>query len=152
MILLSPNWLKIQGVGPCWPIIWMLPFSLKFGSTWGVLAAVSIGLIADSLTLGDASYLPSFVILGFCWGRLGRQHEKMEPSFNYGFLALVGTLLVGCSLWAQKLIFHSFSSFYWFNASAIHTLIAQSLITGLIAPLLCSWLVVAWKTKYYRTI
>ena len=146
LTLLSPNWLKIEGIGPCWAVLWLLPFSLEMGSWWGSLAALFLAFLLDSLSIGGGSYIPSLLFLSLWWGRLGKQHKQFELNLNLGLLAFLGTAVVGISIWAQKLIFYSFPSLFWFNAWAFHTFLAELIITALIAPLLCSWLLLAWKS------
>ena len=143
--LISPNWLKIYGVAPCWPIFWLLPFSLKNGPVRGVFAGTFLGLLMDSFTMGGASFIPSFVILSALWGRYGLQKKKIELSLNLGLMAIFGTTLVSFSIWIQKIFFQSFLIDKLFNDWAMHTLVAEVTITGLLAPILCSWLLLPYK-------
>ena len=151
-IIDSPKFLTITGIRPCWTILWLLPFSLQSGSKFGVLAGLLLGLISDSLIIEGATYIPSLMFLGFWWGSLAKYHHKIKSGCNLGLLALLGNLILGASLWVQKIFFHSISHFYWFNNWALHTLMAETLMTALIAPLLCSWLLIGWKTINYKTI
>ena len=64
LVLASPHWLNLQGVGPCWPILWLLPLSLEFGTKSGVIAGFSLGLVLDGISLGGASQLPALIFLG----------------------------------------------------------------------------------------
>ena len=133
--LVSPHWLKIQGVGPCWSVLWLLPFSLRFGSWLGFVAGLSLGLILDALTLGGASYIPSLAFLGVFWGYLGGRSKQVNSPINLGLHSLFGAGIVGSSLWAQKLFYYgSFLALTWFNAWSLHTLMAELIITGLMAP------------------
>ncbi len=148
LTLMSPNWLKIYGVAPCWPIFWLLPFSIKNGPYRAVLACTFMGILMDSFTLGGASYIPSFMLLSFWWGNYGRQKQKIELSLNIGLMAILGTAFVSFSIWIQTISFQSFLIDKSFNNWAIHTLVAEVVITGLLAPLFCSWLLLPFeKTK-----
>ena len=65
---------------------------------------------------------------------VGRRGVPIERSYNLGLLALLGALLLGASVLLQL---------FWSGqlplvAAGLHTLVAQSLITGLLAPVL--WL------------
>ena len=145
LTLISPNWLKIYGVPPCWPIFWLLPFSLQNGPGRGVIAGTFLGLLMDSFNMGDASLIPAFIILSFLWGRYGLQKRTIVLSLNLGLMAILGTAFVSFSIWAQKIFFQSFLIDKLFNNWAIHTLIAEVTITGLLAPILCSWLLLPYK-------
>ena len=145
LTLISPNWLKIYGVAPCWPIFWLLPFSLKNGPVRGVVAGILLGLLMDSFTMGGASFIPSFLLLSFCWGGYGLQQKKIDLSLNLGLMAVLGTACVSFSIWMQKISFQSFLIDKLFQNWAIHTLIAEVTITGLLSPILCSWLLLSYE-------
>ena len=83
--------------------------------------------------------------LGWWWGRLGRRAPPIQGSFNLGLLAWIGTALVGLSLWLQTLLIQFDSSVSWLHSWGLHTFLAQSLITGLVAPLLVSWMLLIWR-------
>ncbi len=145
LTLISPNWLKIYGVSPCWPILWLLPFSLRNGPLKGVLAGTLLGLLMDSFNMGGASYIPSFMLLSFWWGGYGLQKKTIELSFNLGLMVVLGTTFVGLSIWIQKISSQSFVMDRVFNNWSIYTLIAEVTITGLLAPVVCSWLLLSYK-------
>ena len=141
LIIISPGLFKIQGVGPCWPIIWLLPCSLEIGPFWSVIFGIGLGSILDSITLSDVSYIPSLVFLGFWWGNLGRKQQHL----NLGFLAFLGSGIVGLSFWFQTIFLHSLYLHGLFHSWAAHTLLAEMILTGLIAPLLCAWILILFK-------
>ncbi len=148
LTLISPNWLKIYGVSPCWPILWLLPFSLKNGPVRALLAGILLGLLMDSFTMGGASFVPSFLLLSLWWGGYGLQEKRIDLGLNLGLMAMFGTTLVGFSIWVQKISFQNFLIDKLFNNWAIHTLIAEVTITGLLAPILCSWLLLTYRKNY----
>ena len=145
LTLISPNWLTIYGVSPCWPIFWLLPFSLQNGPVKSLLAGLLLGLLMDSFTMGGASFIPSFLLLSFWWGGYGLQKKTIELSLNLGLMAILGTAFVSVSIWIQKISFQSFLIDKLFNNWAIHTLVAEVTITGLLAPIFCSWLLLLYK-------
>ena len=145
LTLISPNWLKIYGVAPFWPIFWLLSFSLKNGPVRAVLAGILLGFLMDSFTMGGASFVPSFLLLSFFWGSYGLQKKTIELSLNLGLMAILGTAFVGFTIWIQNIFLKSFLIDKLFNNWAIHTLIAEITITGLLAPILCSWLLLSYK-------
>jgi rod shape-determining protein MreD len=139
LVLASLPPLRLAGVPPSWPVLWLLPWALVDGPVSGTLLGVALGLLLDGLHPGPVSQLPALALLGWWWGRLGRRAPPIERSFNLGLLALLGTAVLGGSLWLQQL--------WWgqTNATALHTLLAQTLLTGLLAPMLCSLQLLLWR-------
>ena len=144
-IVLSPNWLKINGISPCWPVIFLLPFSLKNRPWKSSIASVLLGIFVDSFTISDVSYIPSLFILSLVWSRYGLYNQKIELSLNIGLMSILGTAFVGLSIWIQKIIIHSVLRNNWFHSWSIYVLISEVIITGLVAPLVSSWLLIAYK-------
>ena len=144
-IIASPDWLKINGIAPCWPVIWLLPFALKNSPWRSAFAAILLGIFIDSFTIGDVSYIPSLFLLSLVWSRYGLHNKKIELIFSIGLMAIFGTILVGVSIWAQKIILHSVLRSYWFHSWSIYVLISEVIITGLVAPFFASWLLLAYK-------
>ena len=136
---LAPPWLTLAGVNPCWAVLWLLPWALENGPVSAVFAGLCLGLALDAISLGGVSQVPALIILGWWWGRLGKRGNVIEKSLNLGLLALIGSVFLGLSLWIQMLFLHFESFEKWFMTWGIHTLAAQTLITGLIAPIVCSW-------------
>ena len=54
-LIASPDWLKLNGISPCWPVIWLLPFSLKNGPFRSAIASVALGIFIDSFVISDVS-------------------------------------------------------------------------------------------------
>tara|TARA_B100000965_G_scaffold402193_1_gene427590 strand:+ start:793 stop:1293 length:501 start_codon:yes stop_codon:yes gene_type:complete len=144
-IIFSPDCLKINGISPCWPVILLLPFSIKNSSFRSAIAAIFLGIFFDSFTLSEASYIPSLLLLSLVWSQYGFHHKKIELVFNIGLMAIFGTAFVGLSMWAQKIIFYSILRNNWFHSWSIYVLISEVIITGLVAPLFSSWLLFTYK-------
>ena len=144
-IITSPDWLKINGISPCWPVILLLPFSLKNRPWRAALAAIITGIFVDSFTISDASYIPSLFLLSLVWSQYGLHNKKIELFLNIGLMAIFGTAFVGFSLWVQKIIFYSILRNNWFHSWSIYVLISEVIITGLVAPFFSSWLLLAYK-------
>jgi rod shape-determining protein MreD len=147
LVLASPAPLKLAGVPPAWPVLWLLPWALVDGPRSGALAGAGLGLVLDGLHLGPITQIPALALLGWWWGRLGRQGPPIERSFNLGLLALLGTALLGGSLILQSRLLGSWSPAEWLPASALHTWLAQTLLTALLAPLLCSLQLLLWRQQ-----
>ncbi len=141
----APSWISLDGVPPSWAILWLLPWSLVDGPLAGAVSGAAIGLVLDGLSLGDVSQVPALVLMGWWWGRLGRRGPPIQRSLNLGLLAWIGTLILGLSVWLQWLVL-GFSDGL-IQSWALHTTLAQALITGLLAPLVGSWQLLLWRRR-----
>jgi rod shape-determining protein MreD len=139
LMLASPAPLQLAGVPPSWAALWLLPWALVDGPFSGVLAGVVLGLLLDALHAGPVSEIPALALLGWWWGRLGRRSSPIERSFSLGLLALLGAALQGVLIWLQQLCWGET------NVAALHTLLAQTLITAVLAPALCSLQLLFWR-------
>ena len=106
-VVLSPDWLKINGITPCWPVILLLPFSLKNSSWKAASASILLGIFIDSFTISDVSYIPSLFLLSIAWSVYGLHNKKIESFLNVGLMAIFGTAFVGFSIWVQKITIYS---------------------------------------------
>lgn len=167
LTLAAPSWLSIGGVGPSWGVLWLLPWALVDGPLSGALAGLAVGLLLDGLHPGLASELPVLVLLGWWWGQLGRRFPQFERSFSLGLLAMLGALLLGLSLLVQLALAHAAGMDQGLGGpvgglahrgwaptvialAGLQILAAQSLITGLLAPILCSLQVLFWRRQGAR--
>ena len=144
-MILSPNWLKINSISPCWPVVFLLPFSLKNSPWRSAFVAIILGILFDSFTVSDASYIPSLFFLSLVWSQYGLHNKKIELFLNIGLMAIFGTAFVGLSIWAQKIILYSILRNIWFHSWAIYVLLCEVIITGLVAPFFSSWLLFTYK-------
>ena len=143
--LASPDWLKINGITPCWPVVWLLPFSLNYPPLISVFTAIILGFFMDSFTIGIISYIPSLFLLSLFWSRYAMHNKNINLLFNIGLMAIFGAAFVGLSIWIQKIILYENLRNNWFNSWAIYALISEIIITGLVAPLFSSWLLLSYK-------
>lgn len=167
LTLAAPPWLSIVGVGPSWGVLWLLPWALVDGPLSGALGGLALGLLLDGLHPGAVSEWPVLVLLGWWWGQLGRRFPQFGRSFSLGLLAMLGALLLGLSLLLQFAFAHAagFDPGLSITAGGItprgwspsvialaglQTLAAQSLITGLLAPVLCSLQLLFWRRQRAR--
>ena len=144
-IIISPDWLRINGITPCWPVIFLLPFSLKNSPFRASLAGTLLGVFIDSFTISDVSYIPSLIFLSLIYSTYGLHNKKIESFLNIGLMAIFGTAFVGLSIWVQKIILYSTLRNNWFHSWSIYVLISEVIITGLVAPFFSSWLLLAYK-------
>ena len=141
----APSWISLDGVPPSWAILWLLPWSLVDGPLAGAVSGAAIGLVLDGLSLGDVTQVPALVLIGWWWGRLGRRGPPIQRSLNLGLLAWIGTLVLGLSVWLQWLLVGLSDG--PIQSWALHTTLAQALVTGLLAPLVGSWQLLLWRRR-----
>tara|TARA_Y100001968_G_scaffold81921_1_gene73008 strand:- start:362 stop:862 length:501 start_codon:yes stop_codon:yes gene_type:complete len=144
-IITSPDWLKINGINPCWPVILLLPYSLKNRPWKAAIASILLGIFIDSFTIGDVSYIPPLFILSLIWSSYGLHNKKIEFFLSIGLMAIFGTAFVGLSIWLQKIAMYSVLRNNWFHSWSIYVLISEIVITGLVAPFFSSWLLFTYK-------
>jgi len=143
--LLAPTWLSLDGVGPSWAVLWLLPWALVDGPVSGGIAGAALGLVLDGLGIGEISQVPALVLMGWWWGRIGRRGSPIQRSFNIGLLAWIGALVLGLSLWLQLQLTELSAEVL--QAWSLHTTLAQALMTGLLAPLVGSWQLLLWRRR-----
>ena len=140
LIISCPEWFKINGIMPCWPVVFLLPFSLRSSPWISSSAAILFGILIDSFTVSEASYIPSLFFLSLVWSRYELKNKKIKLILYVGLMSIFGTAVVGISIWAQKIILYSMLRNNWFHSWSIYVLISEVIITGLVAPFFSSWL------------
>ena len=164
--LASPAWLKLAGVSPAWSVRWLLPWARVEGPVWGAVAGLGLGLLVDSLHSGPVTLVPGLALLGWWWGRLGRKGRPIQRSFSLGLLALLGSLVLGLSLMLQwgrlgglarraagslaaelQPALLALPGWSWedLGGAGLQALLAQTLLTALLAPMLCSLQLLFWR-------
>jgi rod shape-determining protein MreD len=176
LVLASPGWLSLDGVGPCWAVLWLLPWALSDGPFSGACAGLALGLLLDAVYPGGVTQAPGLLLLGWWWGRMGRRAPPIQRSFSLGLLALLGTALLGLSLMLQWGVLDwvgtrealqlagpvagrsladqgvnpallTLPGWRWEDLarSGLRVLFAQTLLTALLAPMLCSLQLLFWR-------
>jgi rod shape-determining protein MreD len=174
--LASPEWLSLDGVGPSWAVLWLLPWALSDGPWSGACAGLGLGLLLDALHPGSVTQVPGLLLLGWWWGRMGRRAPPIQRSFSLGLLALLGTALLGLTLMLQWGLLDGLGTrealqlagpvtgrslaeqgvnpavlalpgWHWDDlaGAGVQVLLAQTLITALLAPMLCSLQLLLWR-------
>ena len=121
--------------------------SLVDGPISGALAGAAVGLVLDGLTFDGLTLVPALLGLGWWWGRIGRRASPVQRSFNLGLPALLGTAMLGLTLLLQLLIAGGgvLEPSLW--AWGLHTLACQTLVTGVLAPMLVSLQMLFWRRR-----
>lgn len=176
LVLASPAWLSLDGVGPCWAVLWLLPWALSDGPFSGACAGLALGLLLDAVYPGGVTQAPALLLLGWWWGRMGRRAPPIQRSFSLGLLALLGTALLGLTLMLQWGVHDWVSTreaiqlagpelgrrlegqglnpallalpgWRWDDLAGpgLRVLFSQTLITALLAPMLCSLQLLLWR-------
>jgi hypothetical protein len=179
LTLATPAWLRLAGVAPAWAVLWLLPWALVEGRLSGSLAGFGLGLLLDALHPGPVTLVPALTLLGWWWGRIGRELPPIQRSFNLGLLAMLGSLVLGLSLMLQWAVLWGLvrraatglvaeglvaggiiaaelgirpallavPGWAWqdLGAAGLHILLAQTLLTAVLAPMLCSLQLLFWR-------
>jgi rod shape-determining protein MreD len=163
LTLAAPGWLKLAGVAPAWPVLWLLPWALVDGRFSGMVAGLGLGLLVDSLHPGPVSQIPGLMLLGWWWGRIGRRPPPIEQSLGLALLALLGTLALDLTLvlqWAfrngsdapsQALDAARLALPGWtladLSLAGPHLILARAVLTSLLAPVVCSPQLLFWRDR-----
>jgi rod shape-determining protein MreD len=164
LTLAAPSWLTLAGVPPCWPVLWLLPWALADGRGSALLLAALLGVLMDAISPGQVSWIPGLLLLAWWWGPLSTRRPAIEKPFSLGLLVLAGTLLLNITLMIQWLAWSWRSplgrgpgvpdpaelaqpGWTWqdLTTSGLHVLLAQTLLTALLAPLICPPLLRLWR-------
>jgi rod shape-determining protein MreD len=167
LTLAAPSWLTLAGVPPCWPVLWLLPWALADGRGSALLLAALLGVLMDAISPGQVSWIPGLLLLAWWWGALSTRRPAIEKPFSLGLLVLAGTLLLNITLMIQWLAWSWRSPFgrgpvvpdpaelaqpgwTWqdLTTSGLHVLLAQTLLTALLAPLICPPLLRLWRRAH----
>lgn len=141
LTLAAPWFLAIDGVGPAWAVLWLLPWALEEGPLSGAFAGLALGLLLDGLHIGAVTEAPALLLLGWWWGRIGRRGQPISRTFNLALLAVIGSAAVGAFVLLQERVAGTLPP----PASGWQILLTQALITGLLAPLISSLLLLRWR-------
>jgi rod shape-determining protein MreD len=163
--LATPSWLTLAGVPPCWPVLWLLPWALADGRRSALVLALVLGLLLDAQHPGLVSWIPGLLLLARWWGPLRARRPAIERPLSLGLLALGGTALLNLTLMLQWLAWGwrppladgdrsgpdpgvlAQAGWTWQDLTTVgpYVLLAQTLLTALLAPLVCSLLLLLWK-------
>jgi len=146
IFLWNPSWLGFLGVQPYWPLFWLLPWSMIHGSNNGLMYGLFFGLILDSITIdNNFTQIPGLILCGLWFGKLKHCNNIFVEHFRYGLVCAIGSLLCSTIYYSQILIKNISEEMLFVYSSSIKNILAQVFITGLLAPLFCSKLLILFK-------
>ena len=145
----NPKFFSLMGVQPYWPLFWLLPWSIIYGSLNGALTGFLLGLVLDSLTNDYQTQIPGLIICGIWFGRFS-DSKIFINKLKFGLFAALGTVICGLIYFLQ-IIFSSahYKSPILFSFAGM-TIFSQVFLTGLLAPIFCSWLLFLFNLKRSR--
>tara|TARA_B100000579_G_C22691572_1_gene785281 strand:+ start:440 stop:979 length:540 start_codon:yes stop_codon:yes gene_type:complete len=149
--LWDPNWLEFLGVQPYWALFWLLPWSMLYGPIDGLIVGLFLGLILDSLSL-DSSFtqIPGLILCGMWFGKLSISSDNFVGHFRYGLICSIASLLCGLLYFFQILIKYWSDYTFYLYLPSIKNIFVQVFITGLLAPLVCSLLLILFQKSKGR--
>ena len=151
LFLWNPHWLGFLGVQPYWPLFWLLPWSMVYGSTNGLIFGLFLGLILDSITIDSIfTQIPGLVLCGFWFGRLGNSSNFFIEHFRHGLICSIASFFCSFLYFSQILIKNIPDDNFFLYSFNVKNIFAQVIITGLLAPLFCSRLLILFKKSKDR--
>ena len=144
IFLWHPNWAGLLGAQPYWPLIWLLPFSMVYGSFNGVIYGLFLGLVLDSIIISQFTQIPGLIICGIWFGRVKIHSNSFVGHFRHGLICSIGSFFCGLSYLSQILIENPSLNLLPLYPG-IKNILVQVFLTGLFAPLICSQLLVIFK-------
>ena len=143
----NPKFLTLMGVEPYWAILWLFPWSYINGPLNGFLTGLALGIVLDSLNSDFYTHIPGLVACGILFGRLSNYKFESINIFKYGLFCALGSLICNFLYWGQ-IFFNNYSDMNILLVShGIKTIFAQVFITGILAPIVCTWLFNIFKKK-----
>ena len=145
----DPNWIGFLGVKPYWPLFWLLPWAMIYGSINGLIAGLALGIILDSISPQSSfTQIPGLVLCGIWFGQLNFSTNSLLGHLRYGLICSISSFLCGILYFAQIFIKNFFDLGVLFYDFGIKNIFAQVFVTGLLAPLFCSWLFFIFKMEF----
>ena len=144
----NPSWVALLGYQPYWPIFWLLPWGIRYGSINTAFMGLILGLILDSINNDVYTQIPGLVCCGFWFGKFSDLNRINFARLKFGLIACLGSLICGLILLIQ-IIFNVLikKQGIWSNSYVIQIISAQVFLTGIYAPVFCSWLFYVFKKE-----
>ena len=148
IFLWHPNWLGFFGIQPYWPLLWLLPWSMVNGSSYGLIFGLFLGLILDSLALNSQfTQIPGLMLCGVWFGRIKINSNFLVGHFRYGLICCLGSCLCGSLCFLQILFRNYLDGNFLLFIPSFQNILAEVFLTGFFAPLICSQLLRIFKSS-----
>ncbi len=150
-LLLTPTRLpgvELLGVGPNWPLIWVVAWSLKRTLWDGILAGLALGLIQDGMIGSYPIHMIALVLVGFLSARLQKPRYIQEDFIS------VALVVFGMVIVAETIIAISYSlggrplTEIWQQYQRL--VLASAILSSLWAPVLYYPLNRWWESQDHR--
>ena len=153
IFLWHPNWLGFLGIQPYWPLFWLLPWSMINGSINGLIFGLFLGIILDSLAQDSSfSQIPGLILCGIWFGRIKIHSDILLGHFRYGLICSLGSFLCGTLYFLQILVKNFSNSTFLLFFPSFQNILAEVFLTGFFAPLICSQLLILFKSSKEKNI
>ena len=149
VICWNPSWLSLIGFQAYWPIFWLLPWACIHGPFKSMLLGFFLGFTLDTINADLCTQIPGLMICGFWFGKIGNLNHFKNTPFQFGLTSAIGSLICGVVYFCQiivKILLENIP--LWLFAYGVQNILAQVFLTGLLAPVFCTWLYFLFSKKY----
>ena len=95
--------MELLGIGPNWPLIWVVAWSINRTAFQGVLAGLVLGFIQDGMTSPHPTHALSLVVVGILTGYFQKQRYIQEDFIS------VALIVFGMAMLAETVLAIQFS-------------------------------------------
>ena len=153
IFLWHPNWFGFLGIQPYWPLFWLLPWSMIYGSNNGLIFGLFLGIILDSITLdSNFTQIPGLVLCGVWFGRIKIHSNILVGHFRYGLICSLGSFICGTLYFLQILLKNFSDSTFLVVIPSFQNILAEVFLTGFFAPLICSQIFRLFKLSREKSL
>ena len=136
----NPHWFSLMGSQPVWPLFWLLPWTIINGPFYGFISALLLGLVLDSINNSTFTQIPGLVFCVIWFSKLDINTPNYKNKFKYGLICSIGALFCSVFYFAQIIYFTISVNNIISVSYGIKSICGQIFLTGLFAPVFCSWL------------
>ena len=106
----------------------------------------------DSISLDIGfTQIPGLVLCGIWFGKLRDCSNFIVRFLRYGLVCFISSFFCGTLYFAQVLLKNISDTNLFIYSSSLKNIFAQAFITGLLGPIICSWLLGLHKFSKEKT-